>query len=213
MLWTKKGHQCTILRLFGVLMKVHPIPHAIFQSARSGFVQILHQLQITPLYFLAQTSYTLDKNSPLEFWEIGWKLTKLLMSNLKSHVSFSLNFASLFSAMGDKSSVLFYLKLYLIFTKGAHHSAKFQTFDCSGEISPNLYFDRLLLLKVYKVSAKKSMEEICLMIPKSGAKFEEKLIFCFKNDKNLVNFDLSTKKSKKFALWLVPFVQSIQRLT
>ena len=34
----------------------------------------------------------------------------------------------------------------------------------------------------------------------SGAKFKEKLIFCFKNDKNLVNFDLSTKKSKKFGL-------------
>ena len=44
------------------------------------------------------------------------------------------------------------------------------------------------------------MEEICPMIPKSGAKFEEKLISCFKNDKNLVNFDLSTKKSKKIAL-------------
>ena len=86
----------------------------------------------------------------------------------------------------------------MIFTKGAHHSAKFQTFDCSGEISPNLCFDRLLLLKVYKVLAKKSMEEICLMIPKSGAKFEE--LFCLKNDKNLVNFDVSTKKSKKFAL-------------
>ena len=86
------------------------------------------------------------------------------------------------------------------FYKRAQQSAKFQTFDCSGEISPNLYFDRLLLLKVYKVSAKKSMEELCLMIPKSGAKFEEKLIFCFKNDKNLVNFDPSTKKSKKFAL-------------
>ena len=87
----------------------------------------------------------------------------------------------------------------MIFTKEAHRSAKFQTFDCSGEISPNLYFDRLLLLKVYKVSAKKSMDKICLMIPESGAKFEEKL-FCLKNDKNLVNFDLSTKKSKKFAL-------------
>ena len=82
----------------------------------------------------------------------------------------------------------------MIFTKGAHNSAKFQTFDCSGEISPNLYFDRLLLL------AKKSMEKLSLMIPKSGAKFEEKLIFRFKNDKNLVNYDLSTKKSKKFAL-------------
>ena len=64
----------------------------------------------------------------------------------------------------------------------------------------NLYFDRLLLLEVYKVSAKKSMEEICLMIRKSDVKFEGKLIFCFKNDKNLVNFGPSTKKSKKFAL-------------
>ena len=70
-----------------------------------------------------------------------------------------------------------------------------------------------LLLKVYQVSAKQSMEEICLMIPKNGAKFEEKLIFCFKNDNNLVNFDPSTKESKKLALRLVPFVQSIQRLT
>ena len=38
------------------------------------------------------------------------------------------------------------------------------------------------------------------MILKSGAKFEEKTIFSFKNDKKLVSFDLSTKKSKKFAL-------------
>ena len=88
----------------------------------------------------------------------------------------------------------------MIFAKGAHHSTKFLTFDCSVEKSLNLHSDRLLFLKVYQVSAIKSMAEICLMIPKSGAKFEEKLIFCFKNDKNLVNFDLSTKKSKKFAL-------------
>ena len=86
----------------------------------------------------------------------------------------------------------------MIFTKGAHHSAKFQTFDCSGEISPNLYFDRLLLLKVHKVSTKKSMEDMCPMIPKSGAKFEEKLIKKKKNAKNLVSFDPSTKKSKTF---------------
>ena len=42
-----------------------------------------------------------------------------------------------------------------MFTKGVYQSAQFQTFDCSGEISPNLYFDRLLLLKKYKISAKK----------------------------------------------------------
>ena len=38
------------------------------------------------------------------------------------------------------------------------------------------------------------------MIPKSGVTFEEKPIVCFKNDKNLVNFDLSTKTSKKCEL-------------
>ena len=34
------------------------------------------------------------------------------------------------------------------------------------------------------------------MILKSDAKFEEKPIYCFKNDKNLVNLDLSTQVSK-----------------
>ena len=76
-----------------------------------------------------------------------------------------------------------------------------------------MYFDRLLLLKAYKVSAKEVMEEIYLMIPKSGAKFQEKLIFCFENEKNLVNFDPSTKKLKKIVLLFDPFVQSIQHLT
>ena len=35
------------------------------------------------------------------------------------------------------------------------------------------------------------------MTLKSDAKFEEKLICCFKNDKNLVNFDPSTQKVSK----------------
>ena len=42
----------------------------------------------------------------------------------------------------------------MIFTKGAHQNAKFQTFNCSDKISINLYFDKILLLKVYKISAK-----------------------------------------------------------
>ena len=45
--------------------------------------------------------------------------------------------------------------------------------------------------------------------PESDAKFGEKLACCFKNDKNLVNFDPSTQKSHKFALSLVPIVHSI----
>ena len=42
----------------------------------------------------------------------------------------------------------------MIFSKWAHQSPKFQVFDCSRKISPNIYFDRLLLLKVYKISIK-----------------------------------------------------------
>ena len=49
-------------------MKVHTIPYVIFETTTSGFIHRLHHClvssKITPLYFLAQTLYTLDKNSP-----------------------------------------------------------------------------------------------------------------------------------------------------
>ena len=47
MLWTKRAHQCTIFRLLGALMKVHPISHAIFETTRSGFIQILHHCSLS----------------------------------------------------------------------------------------------------------------------------------------------------------------------
>ena len=47
------------------------------------------------------------------------------------------------------------------------------------------------------------------MTLKIDAKFEEKLICCFKNDKNLVKFDPSTQKSPNLALLFVPIVKSI----
>ena len=61
-----------------------------------------------------------------------------------------------------------------------------------------MYFDRLFLLKVYKILAKNvyTDEELCLMTLKIDAKFEENLIYCFKNDRSLVNFDPSTQSLK-----------------
>ena len=47
------------------------------------------------------------------------------------------------------------VQVFYTFLAETHQSTKFQTFDCSSEISPNLYFDRLLFLKLYKMSAKK----------------------------------------------------------
>ena len=108
------------------------------------------------------------------------------MSYLKPHVSFSLNFASLFSFMRDNYSVLSWLKLNKIFTKGAHQSPKISgKFQLLRLISPNLYFGRLLLLKLGTISAKKSTEELCLLILKVDAKFKQKPICCFKIDTNL----------------------------
>ena len=97
------------------------------------------------------------------------------MSYLKPQVSFSLNIASLFSVVRDNPSVLFWLKLYMIWTKETHQSAKFKTFDCSHEISPNLYFDSLLLFKAYTISAKKSMEDLRIVKLRTDAKFDMKL--------------------------------------
>ena len=88
----------------------------------------------------------------------------------------------------------------MIWTKGALQSAKLQTFDCSRKISPNLYFDRLLLLKVYKILAKKVYtEELCLMTLKTDAKFEEKLTCGLKNDmRNVGDFHQSIQKCQNW---------------
>ena len=68
-----------------------------------------------------------------------------------------------------------------------------------------MYFDRLLLLKVYKVSAKKSMGELYLMIPKSGAKFEENLFFVSRMTRIRQIF---IRKLSKLVFSWDPFVQS-----
>ena len=60
-------------------------------------------------------------------------------------------------------------------------------FNVSSGKSENLHFDVLLLSIAYKVSAKKSTEELSLMTLKKDPSFEEKLTFCLKNDmRNLV---------------------------
>ena len=62
----------------------------------------------------------------------------------------------------------------------------------------NLYFNGLLLNKVYNVWAKKSIGEFCLMALKIDATSEGKLTCAFKNYmRNLANFHLSMFESLK----------------
>ena len=74
------------------------------------------------------------------------------MSYLKPQLSFSLNFALLFNVMRDNSSVLSWLKLYMILQK---ELIKVQNFRKISTAQVNLYFRRLLLLKAHTISAKK----------------------------------------------------------
>ena len=48
----KEPMKVQIFKFLSALMKVHPIPHASFETARSRFTQILH---LCSLYFLSQT--------------------------------------------------------------------------------------------------------------------------------------------------------------
>ena len=48
----KEPMKVQIFKFLSALMKVHPIPHASFETTRSRFTQILH---LCSLYFVSQT--------------------------------------------------------------------------------------------------------------------------------------------------------------
>ena len=103
-----------IFKLLSALIKVPPISHVIFETITPGFIQILHRCLVswTPLYFCNSNLVVFRQKELIEkkfsdFWVVGWKFTKFLMSYLKPQVSFSLDFVSLFIVMRENCSVLF----------------------------------------------------------------------------------------------------------
>ena len=87
-------------------------------------------------------------------------------------------------------------------TNGSKKDKKFGKFS-----SEHLKVSKLEVWWDLFVQSRKGMtlkftEELCVMTMKNNAKFEEESIFHFKTDmRNLRNFDSSTQKSKKIALW------------
>ena len=131
-----------ILRLSTAQVKVHQIPHVIFQTKSQFLIKVWiffqwHERQFF-CAFLAESLYAIDKSSTpkCKFSDLpllAFKFTKLLMSFLEPRVSFSSKFASLFSFMRQNSSLPFHLDLYMLWTKRANQSANFQAFNCSNE--------------------------------------------------------------------------------
>ena len=83
------------------------------------------------------------------------------------------------------------------------------TFDSSTHASKlGLWWDPFVQSRI--CISVKFTEELCARTMNNDTKFEEELTCRFKIDMtNLTNFDPNTGKSRKFVLWLVPFVQSI----
>ena len=74
-------------------------------------------------------------------------------------------------------------------------------FHQSTRKSQKWNFDEILLSKVENVWASKFTEKLCVMTMNNDTKIEEERTCRFKIDmRNFTNFDLSTRKSKKFVL-------------
>ena len=131
-----------IFRLSTAQVKIHQISHVIFQTKMSFYSKFGSLFSVmrdkSSALFLAETLYAIDKSSTskCKFSDLpllALKFTKFLMSFLEPRVSFSSNFASLFSVMRHNSSVLFHLNIFMLWRNGSYQSANFQTFNCSHE--------------------------------------------------------------------------------
>ena len=82
LLWAKGSHQSSNFDTFECSGENLPNSSCHFPSNKSVFLHILHHCslswKITPLYFLAQTIYTLLKRSPLK-----WKFLRLSSAQVK----------------------------------------------------------------------------------------------------------------------------------
>ena len=116
MLWTKRTHKSTIFQTLHALMKVHPIPQAIFEIKRSGFIQILHlcpvSWKITPVYFFSSDLIYFGQIEPTEvkFYRLlsGWvKIHQISHVLFETESQFFFKFSALFNVMGGHSSVNF----------------------------------------------------------------------------------------------------------
>ena len=122
------------------------MPHVIFQTTSqfsfSNFASLFVVIKQLICTFLAQTLYTLDKNSPWkwrfsDFWVPWWKFTKFLMLFLKPWVSSSSKIAWHFSVVKDNYSVTFRSHVIYFPQKGPIKVQITKTFECLDQNAPN----------------------------------------------------------------------------
>ena len=173
--------------------------------------------KIALLHFLAEDLFCFEKRNPSkckfpDFRLFTWKLTKFLMLVFTPRVNFLVHCFH-HCSVSWKIAPLYFYSLNIVYfgqknpinkkSKGAHQVPNFRL-----SISPNLYFYRHFLLKLYKISAKKYRSYVSWYwrMIKSLRKSQ---CFVSKTTKIWWIWIWPLKRLKKYKHWLVPFVQSI----
>ena len=98
-------------------MKIYPIPHLIFETTRSRFIQILHHFSVSwniiPLYLFISNLYTLDKNSPSKW---NFQTFEWLDENSTNSLFHVWNYKSVFLQTLHHSSVSCEITLLYFFS-------------------------------------------------------------------------------------------------
>ena len=130
----------------------------------SVFLHILHQYSvlsnITPLYFLAQTLYTLVKKEPIkvQIFETFECLDQNLTNSCQfwNDMSIALQILHHSSVLWDTTPLYFFkLKFYILSAKEDYESTNLVKFHMSSWKSEILHFNGFLFSESHKVSAKK----------------------------------------------------------
>ena len=124
------------------------------------------------------------------------------MSYLKPQVSFSLNFASLFSVMRYNSSVLFSWNFIWFGQKG------FCYFDLSTQNSQNFHFDWFLLCKLFNVWSKNIQRSYLSWHWRVMQNLKKNWLVAWKMTWGIWQIFTRALEVSKLELWRAPFAQS-----
>ena len=119
MLLTKRAHHCTIFQTLSALMRFRPINYAIFETTRSGSLEILHHFsvmkdifsvffQLKPRILWTKVTHRNAIFGLLSGWVKIHQIPHVIFGT-NTPRAFSSNFASLFSVIKYNSSVFFHL--------------------------------------------------------------------------------------------------------
>ena len=210
--WITGSHQSPNFDTFKCSGQNFPYSSCHFPNHKSVFLNILHHSSVSwkiiPLPFFKSTLHTMHKRKQSkwkfwEFWVLRSKFTKFL-SFLKQQISFSSNFASLFSVM--RHNPLYLISWNFIYFQQKEPIKLQIWWNFTWEVESLKFCTLMGSFCPNHIKFQLKKKELSLMTLKSDAKFKEKLTWGFKYDmRNLINFHPTTQKS----FWWVLFAQNV----